>query len=348
MKDSSENRLERYPSFDGLRAYSAIGIVMMHVLLNLKSFDTDTLAGSPWLFRTFLPSLGGLVFLFMMVSAFSMCCGYYERFRNRAIDLNDFYRKRYARVLPFFALLVLIDVLLNPSLAALYEGFADVTLVFGLLPDANISVIGVGWFLGTIFVFYMLFPFFVFLLNGKGRAWLAFAVSIAMHFLATGYFSKNHPAGSYNIVYSAPFFFAGGLIYLYRDLLKGWKGMRVLAPVAAIALSVLIYVLPELPLISKLLVFASWTVVAVVLMDRKSLLNDKFVHFISGISMEVYLCHMLFFRLVEKCRLESFIPNPYVQYVLYLFLTLAGAIVFSWVIKYKVFPLLPFLKPKES
>ena len=57
---------------------------------------------------------------------------------------------------------------MSHSIEALYEGFADLTLMFGFLPNAgNISVIGVGWFLGLIFVFYICFPFYCVLIQNK-------------------------------------------------------------------------------------------------------------------------------------------------------------------------------------
>lgn len=96
----------------------------------------------------------------MTVSAFGMCCGYYQKVLNNQISWSDFYGKRFKKILPFFALLVLLDVAMSHSLGSIYEGFADLTLVFGFLPADIISVIGVGWFLGLIFVFYLIFPFF--------------------------------------------------------------------------------------------------------------------------------------------------------------------------------------------
>lgn len=85
--------------------------------------------------------------------------------------MNDFYKKRYTRILPFFAFLCVVDLLVSPSIGSLYEFFANITLCFGFLPNYGaITVIGVGWFLGIIFVFYMLYPFFVFLMDNKKRA----------------------------------------------------------------------------------------------------------------------------------------------------------------------------------
>ena len=109
-----------------------------------------------------------------------MCCGYYDRIKNAEITPERFYTKRIAKLLPFFALLVLLDIIGTGGKDSLWEASADITMVFNLLPDLNIEVIGVGWALGVIFLFYFLFPFFVYTISTKRRAWLTFAVSIAL------------------------------------------------------------------------------------------------------------------------------------------------------------------------
>ena len=130
------------------------------------------------------------------------------------ITLEKFYVKRFKKILPFFALLVFADLIMSPSIESLYEAFADFTLMFGFLPNAgNISVIGVGWFLGLVFVFYICFPFYCVLIQNKKRAWIAFGISVIYNLIGSNYFEINRT----NILYSACFFIAGGLVYLYRN-----------------------------------------------------------------------------------------------------------------------------------
>lgn len=107
--------------------------------------------------------------------------------------MNDFYKKRYIRILPFFAFLCVVDLLVSPSISSLYELFANITLCFGFLPNyGSITVIGVVWFLGIIFVFYMLYPFFVFLMDNKKRAaWISFCVSTLLAIIALTYFESD-------------------------------------------------------------------------------------------------------------------------------------------------------------
>ena len=77
----------------------------MHVLANIAvkpsgNFLTDAV----------IPYFTNFTLLFMVVSAFSVCCGYYDRVKNGTIMPNDFYKKRYKRLLPFFALMTVISL----------------------------------------------------------------------------------------------------------------------------------------------------------------------------------------------------------------------------------------------
>ena len=48
-----------------------------------------------FVFERLIPSFTNLVFLFMIVSGFGMCCGYYQKFKDQKISVVDFYKKRY-------------------------------------------------------------------------------------------------------------------------------------------------------------------------------------------------------------------------------------------------------------
>ena len=199
-------KADRYEGIDGLKAYAIIGIALMHVLAN----GEYGIGG--FVFERLIPSFTNLVFLFMMVSGFGMCCGYYQKIIDQKISVEDFYKKRYIKIWPYFTLLCALDFVISPSKESLFEVFANLTLCQGLLPNANISVIGVSWTLAVIFVFYMLFPFFCFLIGNKKRAWGVAVVALAFNWLCANYFK----AGRTNIVYDAIYFIAGGLIFLYR------------------------------------------------------------------------------------------------------------------------------------
>lgn len=153
----------------------------------------------------------------MVLSAFGMCNGYNEKVMDNKISVGDFYGKRFKKILPFFAVLVILDVILSLSLNALYEAFADLTLLFGFLPGAgNITVVGVSWLIGLIFVFYLIFPFYCWLIGNKKRAWISFGISLIWNYIGASYFN----VGRSNILYSGCFFLAGGLVYLYREQIE--------------------------------------------------------------------------------------------------------------------------------
>ena len=316
---------EHYGAIDGLRTIACIGIVLMHMAAN------NSYSISGFIYDSMIPSFTNFVFLFMTVSAFGMCCGYYERIINNKISFNDFYGKRFKKILPFFGLLVLLDIVMSPSIDALYETFADLTLLFGFLPGAgNITVIGVGWFLGLIFVFYICFPFFCVLLQSKRRAWMAFAISLIYNIVCTVYFD----VGRNNILYSGCYFLAGGLIYLYRHELMNlnrWIGL------GAAAISVVLYYILDGNTAGCLLISVCWLSFAIICAGgtaRKSyLLENRFTNFISGISMEIYLSHMVIFRVVEKLSLNRIIGNGWIQYIFTVVIVLLGSILFAAVMQ---------------
>jgi len=333
----------RFESLNGLRTIACIGIVAMHTFMNSEAKPSNNFITS-----NIIGYAGEFVLLFMLVSAFSMCCGYLDRFHNGSISLNDFYTKRYKRILPFFALLTIIDVLKclvenhfsfsSTVSGELWEAFANFTLVFGLAPGNNINVVGVGWFLGVIFLFYMLFPFYSVLLINKRRANIALIVSLIWSLGIKFYFVpvKNSLAGYTNILVVAPYFIAGGIIFLYSYNLINLAEKRIysiLSKVLIIAFTAIFFIFPELRFpYSDLLLYVFWIIYAV--MESKSsrkwtFLNNRVMAFISGISMEIYLSHMMFFRIVEKLHLEKIIHNNDILYLITLALVLAGAIVFA-------------------
>lgn len=333
-ENRSKVKKERYGSLDGLRAYAALGIVLMHVLANIRVKPSTN-----YVTEHLIPFFTDFTLLFMMVSGFSLCCGYYQRIKDGTITPNNFYKKRYLRILPFFAILCFLDLAMSPSLGSLYEVFANLTLCFGLLPPtAEIHVIGVGWFLGIVFLFYMLFPFFVFMLDNKRRAWISLALALIFAFISFEYYSNP---GRRCMIYCAPLFVIGGVVYLYRKQVSEFvKSHFVVSCIATIILTICFFAFRWNVSISfvnyllELLLFTLWLLYAIGSKDM--VLNNKVVKYLSGISMEIYLSHMVIYRVVEKVHLENFISQHDVLYIVTALLTIFGVVCFAHVMKYYV------------
>lgn len=200
--------------------------------------------------------------------------------------------------------------------------------MFGFLPEAgNITVIGVGWFIGLIFVFYLIFPFFCFLLENKRRAWISFGISLIYNFVCANYFDVNRT----NILYCGCFFLAGGLIYLYREQIEGLFGSKQWIMLLGVALSVVLYYVVGGGAMMSLLV--SSVLLIYVLLKSGGVLENAITRFFSGISMEIYLSHMVVFRAGEKIGLNTVIGNGLLQYIFTVLYVVAGATVFAVVME---------------
>ena len=303
----------------GLRAAACLGIVVMHVFANSPCAPSE-----PWYARI-VGSFTDLVFLFMVISGYGMCCGYYKKIMTQQISMEDFYRRRYSRVLPFFAFLVLLDLIVSPSLSSLCEGFADLTLLFGFFPEKEIRVVGVGWYLGLTFAFYLIFPFFCVLLKNRKRAWASMVILTVLNRVCDRYFHL----GRTNLAFSLCYFMAGGMIFLYREELTrfsrkyGWIVGLCAAAAAALYFMIGSSACLLLILNSALVVFA--------IGRSGGLLCSRAASFFGALSMEIYLSHMAVFRAAERLRLTTLFSNVWLQQLFLVLFTFLGSAAFAFV-----------------
>ena len=311
-------KADRYEGIDGLKAYAIIGIALMHVLAN----GEYGIGG--FVFERLIPSFTNLVFLFMMVSGFGMCCGYYQKIVDQKISVEDFYKKRYIKIWPYFALLCALDFVISPSKESLFEVFANLTLCQGLLPNAKISVIGVSWTLAVIFVFYMLFPFFCFLIGNKKRAWSVAVAALVFNWLCTNYFK----AGRTNIVYDAIYFIAGGLIFLYRKELADFASKYKVFAGAILLIATVAYFAVGGNTLTMLFFCVVALIYTLGCRTGGGLVNPV-AKFLGGISFEIYLCHMVIYRVLEKLHIIHLFGNDLLAYIFTAVAVICGSVVFS-------------------
>ena len=329
MAISSNNR---YENLDGIKVIAAFGIVAMHVSSNMGHPLTSEIA------IDIIGSMTHFVKLFLILSGFGMCCGYYERFKKGKVDLGKFYIRRFEKNLPFFALLVCIDTLFSIKTVLWRDVFASLTMAFNLMPSHDMSVIGVGWTLGVIFVFYFMFPFYVFLLSTKRRAWLTVIICFVLNWCCCNYYESVGKTDGANFLFLAVYFVIGGVLYLYKDHIQERVNrvptFAVLLVTAVITMAWYLFPAKEFSLfftVKTVILFAMWMVFAI--SQPMKLLGNSITKTLSQVSLEVYLSHMMIFRVVEKMGIADRINNRNVAYGVVLLLTIVLTIAFALVAK---------------
>ena len=284
--------------------------------------------------------------LFLTISGFGMFCGYYERFQNNNISLNEFYTKRLKKTLPFFTFLIALDIILSRSVSHIIEGVMEITMSFGLLPNNNLSVIGVSWTLGVIFLFYMLFPYIVFLFWNLKRSVFVFLISIVISLFCSSYFfSDSFVIPSFVprhcFLYCTPFFFGGGIVYLFRNKIENIVNKnRWLFLLGIIAIVFLWYNTPwtikntDISMIKNLILFMPILMYSISV--KSIILSNGVVKRISSISLELYLAQMVVYRMAEKLKVLYLFGRGFFSFVFVCVLVVAGLLCFIGVYNFSL------------
>lgn len=345
-----------YPSIDGLRALSCIGIMMMHIKANTHY----QLTGFIW--NDVIWSFTHLVILFIMISGFGMCVGYLDRFLNGTVDLEKFYKRRYQKILPYFVFLIIIALIYEPTVTNFYDATMEFLLVYGFLPNNALNIIGVGWTIGTIFVFYFLFPAFSVLMKSKRRAWIFLFVSLWINFVCSRHYFANpfvqEIGERHYFIWCMPLFMGGGIMYLCRKVISDFcKKFRCLLLAFCGTCTVLYYIIPQqigdfnIIFYKNFILYSLWLIYAIGV-DSK-VLGNRVMKFISAISLEIYLSHMVVFRFMEKIHVEYlFGDDRWISYIVLCLLTFAGVLmlVFGYKLAVKIlnkYVICKILKQKE-
>lgn len=116
--------------------------------------------------------------------------------------------------------------------------------------------------------------------------------------------------------YSFVYFCIGGLIYLYKDSLDKMSKKSLLGIfVFMCAIIVLFYNLQiEYILTFEIILVFSLLLILAINTENNKMLSNKIASFISKISMEIYLSHMLIFRIIEKLHLTKIFENNYMSF----------------------------------
>ena len=170
--------------------------------------------------------------------------------------------------------------------------------------------------------------------------------NVLCFFCVTYFFSEKFlcfEAIPKSFLYNAPFFAVGGVLFLYKDNIEERLNGKIwLCVLICIILTFLYWNSIEwkygyFKVLIISCVMTAWLTFAIGCPNK--VLHNKIIDYLSGISMEVYLSHMLSFRAVSMLHLSRYIQQPDLLYWSTCILTLAVAICFSHSVKYIIIPL---------
>ena len=129
------------------------------------------------------------------------------------------------------------------------------------------------------------------------------------------------------------FFVAGGLVYLYRSWLCERLGAKwPVTIIISMTFTVLYFALPVINRNKYLqypyfvLIFAMWLISAIVHDFELTGFFGRFIRLLAMYSMEIYLTHMMIFRILEKLGLNYLFGRGYISYLFTVILSIAGAL----------------------
>lgn len=163
------------------------------------------------------------------------------------------------------------------------------------------------------------------------RAWLMMGVTIIINILCHLRFEEA--VGRANFIFSSMFFAAGGMIYIYRDKLVN-KTTSIVATLCTVAVVILYFTVDNSDY-TMLVLFSLLSIVGISSIGDISryVFQNIPIRFLGTISMEIYLCHMFIYRIIEKLRVQGITSQPLINYALTASATIVGAIILSLILK---------------
>jgi peptidoglycan/LPS O-acetylase OafA/YrhL len=312
----------RVTGLDLLRGICALGISSYHF--------------SSWLNLSIVSLNVGYygVYIFFIISGASIFLGYSNKLDTN-LTIKNFLAIRFYRLAPLYIFVLFLTPLIvglkSYDLHYFLKLILNIFFAFGLSNPGIVSMVTGGWSLGIEFVFYLLFPVFLCVLNVK-ISLIIFAIQIAFVNLA----GSVNDWGQYVQPIAFIWYFYGGCL-LAKYYLKHSASLENLSKSIRILLAIflifcaLIYkpetmadVLAGLPSIYMPIVCIF--IVALFFCDVGGLASK----FFGNVSYGVYLFHPLVFAIIVR-RLEG-IPMLYL-FAIFTLTTLCTAFIFNLLIE---------------
>jgi peptidoglycan/LPS O-acetylase OafA/YrhL len=175
---------EYLPAVDHLRFGAAALVVLYHTVHNMSAHLAPTSGGSAdWIYSnnplvTFVVEGNTGVALFMVLSGFILTTGSL----GRDLDYRSFVRNRLLRVGPLYLVVLMLALVVAGQHFTLW-GALQTTLGFGRFSGGFVygGFAVVLWAVGVELQFYLIFPFFLRLLNERGpRPLVMFVLTMAV------------------------------------------------------------------------------------------------------------------------------------------------------------------------
>lgn len=296
------------------------------------------------LFKQIISSFAALTVVFIVLSGFGITSGYLKKLQGCAIDLEGFYFRRYKKIWPFFFITTIIGVIFERSIQGVEEGIMELTLLYGFLPNNcnSFSVNGVCWTLGTIFAFYILYPYISVFLKNRNRAWGALICSIVVMFLSehlflTEVFVRTPYLNRSNVLFSLPFFLSGCMLSIYQNEIAAFvKQKKLICTAACVLLTCLLLFSQNEFQNVQLADYKYWALgvlwIGYTLGVDGRFFTNKIIYIISKYSMEIYLSHMIIRKVLGYLQLSRHIGDNLLTFVGELFILMCGTLLFAKIV----------------
>ena len=165
---------------------------------------------------------------------------------------------------------------------------------------------------------------FVYLIWTAKRAWISLGLSFILSYICRVHFDGEHIFVCYLC-----YFVIGGLIYLYRDKIESTLQLSFPENVVIIIGLCIIFLLPVtesiiLTMVKNMLGFAC--IVLGALCPDSCIWSNKIASFLRSISLEVYLLHMMVFRIVKRLGLTNLKGESLISYIFVCIFTVYGTV----------------------
>ncbi len=254
--------------------------------------------------------------IFFVLSGFTLALSYDKHYT----DYKSFLQHRYTRLLPGYAMTICLGLIVSGISTLLFKknitgidtNLADIIInlfmIHGLFPTkANNRVVRGGWFVGTIVLLYVTFPFFMKLFkNKKDNKLTNFNIVFLFIFIncviavilktTLDYTIENNSFEYFSVVNQLPSFILGIVLYNFKDRID-YNKEKLLLMIFLLGISIIVFYI-EYTFSFVLLpgIFSIFTIYLFVLLRKlpdntSNNIIVKSISKIGDISFPIYLIH---------------------------------------------------------